>query len=159
MTIDEIRHRIGQLDEQIRGLNEEHEGRELRGRDKAAWNELVGERDDLARTAEQLKERHEYLAALAADPSRVESSEPDLDGGGSTYNPALRTRDPIFGSAMHVLEREVKEHDKARSSFFGSGSDDAIERQLRDNDPHRLDSSYIAACGDPAYKSAFRKAL
>jgi len=141
-----------ELKQRIAQIHLEHEGEVIpKGSDAAEeWNKLNG-------ALEHFEKRRERLAELARSGGRnVES------GDGATFD-HRRSLEQADDSALppHVRAnrdaglRAIETHQHA----LNAEASDRLDNLLRHNDPAGMGGRYLAAVGDPNYKTAFTKIL
>jgi HK97 family phage major capsid protein len=117
--------------------------------------------NDLANEIEDQLQRGERIEQLAGDP-HVREEGTDFGSGdwndrGVRHPAGMEAPDrvnAVFDRAQHVLEEHIRE------GWMQSSDADRIDGVLRGGDLHYgLDARYVAACGDPNYRSAFAKLI
>lgn len=186
-VIDEMRDRQQDIRRKLAEISSENEGQVLLGEDRAQWDELTAEWDDLENRCRAEEQRHAWLAKTAGDEAHVDggTTAPARDfsrigDGTGTY---VTKRDGGVKTPENPFEME-KYHEAARSQdhlmrLFDDGARRAIERfhyphPNADRDevnahierimreaesPDREIARRILVCGSPTYRSAFWKNL
>ena len=73
LTIEEWRARLTERDARIAEINTEYQGRALPEAAQSEWTEKNAERDEIARTIEELEVREARIAELAGDETKTET--------------------------------------------------------------------------------------
>ena len=116
---------------------------------KDRWNELVTERDELTEKIGEVHTRQAYLEQLAASG---EGTSESVAQRSEARNEALRDRQRELSESLRTVDRNSE-------AFRDDADAQALERHLRDEDPHHLNRRYVTSVGDPHYRSFFRKLL
>jgi hypothetical protein len=125
----------------IEALDAEAAGEPFSKAQKDRWKDLNKQLDEYVT-------RRQMLAELAGDPRRVEGERSFLRGPreDEAFAPHIR-------AAHDAGFRTIERHTGALSARAA----DQLDELVREGDPQGLGARYLAAVGDPAYKTAFGK--
>jgi HK97 family phage major capsid protein/HK97 family phage prohead protease len=186
--IDEMRERQNEIRSRLEEISSEHQGQVLVGDERAQWDELTAEWNDLDARCKAEEERSRQLLAMSGNPNHRE------DGADGQATPYDQFRGAGTGTYITKREGSVKTpddpfdfvgyHDRAKSPDhlmrqFDDGAKRAlerftyphpraehaevnthIERVMREAETgDRRVAQWLIACGSPAYRAAFWKTL
>ena len=113
-------------------------------------NRAVAKADDRIADLEHEVERREYLEELAKDPKHLEHTDPADRYGTNTRDSEPRSE--LRDLALRAIERY--------QDVMADGRPDELETFIRrSSQPSEWTARYLAAVGDPAYRSAFGKLM
>jgi HK97 family phage major capsid protein len=168
VTIEEHRAELADLENQIRSLEEEHQGERLPEEARNRWNELNESRDEKDELVKELEARAERVGALAQrtqNRDRVHVPAPtsqaardniyDLSTVQRSFdNPSVEGRE-LRERAMRSLEGFSPKHPDADREGTQRNVQDLLDGDKEDGRFAR----YVLATSSPAYSRAFGKYL
>jgi HK97 family phage major capsid protein len=149
-TIEELTERLALVDQMIVGTDLKSRGKKFSDDEKAVWDDLHAEREELVSTINErrTRERQLRMALDSGDPARA---TPGYDPGPHGDSAVAGVHGLERDRALRTIERYAPEQ--------SSDSADRIDHLVREGDPLGIGARYITAVGDPHYGSAFLKML
>jgi HK97 family phage major capsid protein len=164
-TAEEIANRINEIQARMERLDQEFAGQALPEAERAEFQALKDEQDELVRTRDEIEERRAWIAELSTDERNQERPPtPQVSRPGVTRDDDIWDLSTIRASAVDPEQAATEYRERALRALEVERSLDSPEKTRaeqilgRDNKSGEI-ARRVLMTSSPAYKRAFARAL